>query len=164
VRVFEKHSIYHSDLASKGMLRPPRSDARILSDIRLDEILETDIRDISPHATLRELIPLLQASRRNLFSVSDPDSGRFLGLVDFHQVKEYIFDDQLVGTVLIEEVMNTSPETADRSEEMLQIINRFDKPGLWNLVILDKGSFVGLISKSSLLDHYRHELKVQTQR
>lgn len=163
VRMFESHSVYHNDLASKGMLRPPRSDARILSDIRLEEILETDISDISPHATLRELVPLLQQSRRSLFSVSDPGSGRFLGMVDFQQVKEFIFDEFLNGTILIEEVMNPCPETAERSEEMVQIVNRFDKPGLWNLVILDEGRFVGLISKSRLLDHYRHELKVQTQ-
>lgn len=164
VRIVEKHSIYHGDLASKGMLRPLRSDARILSDIRLEEILETDIHTVSPHTTLKELIPLIKQSRRNLFQVSDPQSGRFLGLVDFHQVKEYIFDELLAGAILIEEVMNPRPEIVEKGEDMVQIIHRFDRPGVWNLVVLDKERFVGLISKSSLLDHYRHELRVQTQR
>lgn len=163
VKVFEKYSIYHRDLAREGMLRPLRSDARILSDIRLDEILETDIRTISPRATLKELIPLIQQSRRNLFSVVDPETGLFLGIVDFQRVKEFIFDEPLSGAVLIEEVMNRSPETVDRREEMVQIMNRFEAPDIWSLVVLDQGRFVGLISKSSLLDHYRHELKVQTQ-
>lgn len=164
VRISEKHSIYHRDLAGDGLLRPPRSDARILSDIRLDEILETDILGIPPDSTLRQLIPLIQRSRRNLFHVVDPGNGRFLGLVDFHQVKEFIFDEQLAGAVLIEEVMDRSPETVDSREEMVAITQRFNRPGVWNLVVVDDGRFVGLISKSSLLDHYRNELKVQTER
>ncbi len=164
VRISEKHSIYHRDLAGDGLLRPPRSDARILSDIRLDEILETDILGIPPDSTLRQLIPLIQRSRRNLFHVVDPGNGRFLGLVDFHQVKDFIFDEQLAGAVLIEEVMDRSPETVDSREEMVAITQRFNRPGVWNLVVVDDGRFVGLISKSSLLDHYRNELKVQTER
>jgi CIC family chloride channel protein len=164
VRLAESHSIYHADLASKGLLRRPRTDARIVSDISLDEILETDIAVISPLSTLRQLIPLIQQSRRNLFVVEDPLSGNYLGLVEFQQIKTYIFDEQLAGTILIEQVMTRDAPTVSRQEEMVNIIRSFDTPGVWTLAVLDGSRFVGLISKSSLLDHYRHELKVQTQR
>ncbi len=39
----------------------------------------------------------------------------------------------------------------------------FEQTGAWVLPVLDGKRFAGLLSKSTIFDHYRRELAVQTQ-
>ncbi len=37
-------------------------------------------------------------------------------------------------------------------------MKKFDQSGQWNLPVVDKGKYVGFISKSNILSKYRNEL------
>ncbi|HDP95957.1 MAG TPA: CBS domain-containing protein, partial [Candidatus Aminicenantes bacterium] len=163
VRLAERHSIYQYELAEKGLLLRPRTDARILADIPLTELLERDLVPVYPDMPLATLIPRIHRSRRNHFPVEDRSTGRFLGMVNFVDVKEFLFDDAMARTVLVEEVMRSDAPIVGAGESLPQVLSVFDRTGAWSLPVVEGDRFLGLISKSTILDHYRKELKIQTE-
>lgn len=163
VKLAEKHSIYHHELVNKGLLLRPRTDGRILSEIQPAELLETDLIPIHPEMVLKDIIPLVQKSRRNYFPVEDEKTGKFLGMVYFNDIKNYIFESNLVNSIIVEEVMQTDITTVSLADRVGDILNTFDTTKAWSLPVIENMKFLGLISKATILDHYRKELKAQTE-
>jgi len=163
VKLAEKHSIYHYELAKKGLLLRPRTDGRILSEIQPAELLETGLIPIHPEMVLKDLIPLVQKSRRNYFPVEDQKTGDFLGMVYFNDIKNYLFESHLANSIIVEEVMQTKITTVSLSDSVGDILNTFDTTNAWSLPVVENKKFLGLISKATMLDHYRKELKAQTE-
>jgi CIC family chloride channel protein len=164
VRLVERHSIYHYELIKKGFLHRPRTDGRILTDIKPIELLERDQIIIHPDNSLQELIPVIQKSKRNYYPVLHRRNGAFLGMVYFNDLKEFIFDKNLASTILVEEIMHTDLTTVSLSDSLLDIQNKFDMTDSWSLPVVEHGKFKGLISKATMFDLYRKELKVQTDK
>lgn len=162
VKFVEKHSIYHHELIKKGFLLRPRTDGRILSEIQAEELLEKDLITVYPDMVLSDLIPLIEKSPRNYFPVADRQSSQYLGMVFFNDIKTILFNPDLAGSIIVEEVMQTDLETVSLRDSVVEILNKFQDTNAWSLPVVESNRFVGLISKASLLDHYRRELKAQT--
>ncbi len=162
-KLVEKHSIYQYDLAQKGYLLRPRTDARILSDINAEELLEKDLIPVNSEMLLKDLIPLIKKSHRNYFPVEDKKTGKFLGMVNFNDIKSYIFSSDLLNSIIVEEVMTTDFQQVSIKDNVVNILNKFDQSRAWSLPVVENDKFLGLISKSTILDHYRKELKAQTE-
>lgn len=168
VKQVEKHSIYHYELVKKGHLLRPRTDGRILSEIKPRELLETGLITVHPEMLLKDLIPAIKQSNRNYFPVEEKtmnkkNSGRFLGMVYFNDIKEYLFDSSLLNSIIVEEVMTTDLTTVSLKDSVSSILTVFDATGAWSLPVVEGERFMGLISKATILDHYRKELKAQTE-
>jgi CIC family chloride channel protein len=163
VKLIEKHSIYHYELVKRGLLLRPRTDGRILAEIRPEELLEKKVISVYPDMVLADLIPLIKKSSRNYFPVKDRKSGHYLGMVFFNDIKEFLFDPDLVNSIIIEEVMQTDLEIISLEDSVIDILHKFETTGAWSLPVVEDRCFCGLISKASLLDHYRKELKTQTE-
>jgi CIC family chloride channel protein len=113
---------------------------------------------------LTELIPVIKKSKRNYFPVVKKDSGDFLGMVYFNDLKEFIFDSNLQNTIMVEEVMHRNLTTVSLTDTLSEIQNKFDITDTWSLPVVEDGKFKGLISKATMMDLYRKELQVQTER
>ena len=163
VKLVEKHSIYHFELIKKGFLLRPRTDARILSEIKAEELLEKDLVRVHPEMLLKDIIPLIKKSPRNYFPVESKKTGEFLGMVYFKDLKQYLFNTDLLNSIIVEELMQKDILSVSLSDNVIDILDKFDSTDSWSLPVLEKKRFLGLISKSSLLDHYRRELKAQTE-
>ncbi|MCA9732155.1 MAG: chloride channel protein [Deferribacteres bacterium] len=164
VKIAEKHSIYHYELVKKGFLLRPRTDGRILADIKPRELLEQDLITIRPELLLREIIPTIKKSKRNYFPVVDKKDNRFCGMVYFNDLKEFIFNSDMLNSILVEEVMHSELTTISLSDSLIDIQEKFEKTKSWSLPVVEDGKFKGLISKATMLDLYRKELRVQTDK
>jgi len=163
VKQFEPHSIYHYELVKKGYMHRPRTDGKILSDINPRELLEKDLTLVYPDILLSDLIPKIKKSNRNYFPVVDRESQHFLGMVYFNDIKEFIFDKTIINSILIEEVMHTDVTTISISDSLNDIQKKFEQTNSWSLPVVENQKYKGLISKATMLDLYRKELKVQTE-
>lgn len=163
VKRFEKQSIYHYELAKRRLLHRPRTDGKIMADINPMELLEKDPIIIHPEMKLTELIPIIKKSRRNYFPVLDNETKNFLGIVYFSDLKEFIFESTLLNSIVVEEVMHVDVATISITDNLLEIQEKFDKTNSWSLPVVDNKKYLGLISKATMLDLYRKELKVQTE-
>ncbi len=160
---WEPFSIYHGELVARGELLRPRTDARILSELSVMELLEKDCRVIRPDMKLKDFVRVVERSHRNYFPVEDPESGRFLGMVYMDDIRPYLFDSALYESVVVEEIMNRDINVVSPDDELPDVLRRFDETHSWSLPVVQAGRFEGLISKATLLDYYRRELMAQEE-
>ncbi len=161
-RRFDRYSLYTSELAERGELLRPGTDRRILADVSLRETLDDDVTPIREDMTLAEFARVARHSNRNHFPVVDPDTGRFLGMLHLGPLREILLDPELARVTLVGTMMETDVPRVSARASLADALDLFEETGAWVLPVVDGERFVGLLSKSKLFDHYRHELSVQT--
>jgi CIC family chloride channel protein len=157
----EPASFYLKDLVEKGQLMRPGTDARVLADLEVHELLETDCITVHTDMLLRDFVDIVKQSRRNLFPVED-HTGQFQGMIYMDDIRPYLFDPLMYDTVLVGQLMNPRVETVSPDDDVVEVLERMDAEGLFNMPVVANHRFRGMISKSTLLDQYRKELMVQT--
>jgi CIC family chloride channel protein len=158
----EPASFYLKDLVEKGQLLRPGTDARVLADLEVRELLETDCIAVHADMLLRDFIDVVKQSRRNLFPVEDRQTGQFQGMIYMGNVRPYLFDSLMYDTVLVGQLMDARVKTVSPEDDVVEVLERMDADGLFNMPVVANHRFLGIISKSTLLDQYRKELMVQT--
>jgi len=76
-------------------------------------------------------------------------------------VRELLFAPELARVTLVSTVMDTAIPTVAIDAPLLEAVEVLEESGAWVLPVLEEGRCAGLLSKSTLFDHYRHELSVQ---
>ncbi len=158
----EPASFYLRDLIRRGQLLRPGTDARVLADLTVHEVLELDCVPVSERMRLGELVPILESSRRNYFPVED-EEGRFVGLLHLDDLRPYLFNRHLYDVVLVGELMDPDPPTVSPQDDLNSVLDRMERLGVFSMPVVSDGRFLGMISKATLLDQYRKELAVQTE-
>ncbi|MGC1390955.1 MAG: chloride channel protein [Bacteroidales bacterium] len=156
-RSFEKHSIYHVQLAESGDLITHDKDKAVLTLMNWKKEIETDLLKVKPTDTLGELVKIIARSKRNLFPVVD-ENNILEGIVSLDDVREIMFQQELYSTTLMRDLMTIPPSYIDKKENIETVMDTFRKTGAWNLPVLDNGYYVGFISKSRIYSTYRELL------
>jgi CIC family chloride channel protein len=153
-RSFEKHSIYHVQLAERGELITHDKDKAALARMNWRKEIEEDLLKVKSTDTLGDLVKLIARSRRNLFPVVD-DYNILDGVVSLDDVREIMFQQELYETTTMRDVMTIPPSYIDIKESIETVMETFRKTGAWNLPVMDNGYYVGFISKSRIYSTYR---------
>ncbi len=158
-RSFERHSIYHVQLAEKGELITHDKDKAVLTMMDWRKEIETDLFKVKPTDTLGDLVEAISKSKRNLFPVVD-EYNILEGVVSLDEVREIMFNKELYKSTHIRDLMTIPPSYIDTKENIETVMDTFRKTGAWNLPVLNNGYYVGYISKSRIYTTYR-ELLIQ---
>lgn len=158
-RSFERHSIYHVQLAEKGELITHDKDKAVLTMMDWRKEIETDLIKVKPADTLGDLVEAISKSKRNLFPVVD-EYNILEGVVSLDEVREIMFNKELYKSTHIRDLMTIPPSYIDTKENIETVMDTFRKTGAWNLPVLTNGYYVGYISKSRIYTTYR-ELLIQ---
>lgn len=161
-RHFSRYSLYHWELAQRGELLRRGTDQRILADIRVHDVLDTDVTPVRDDMLLPEFIEILKGSRRNNFPVLRGQTREYVGMVDVAATREVLLDPQLIPLTLVGTIMSSDTPVLQGEMTLAQAMEVFEGSGAWVLAVVEDGEFIGMVSKSSLFDHYRRELMVQT--
>jgi CIC family chloride channel protein len=160
----EPASFYLKDLVEQGQLLRPGTDARVLTDLSIQELLETDYIRVHPHMRLADFIDIVKTSQRNDFPVEDPQSGHFMGMIRLDEIRPYLFDPAMHHAVLTGQLMDTHIQTVSLHDDLADVLRIMDTGRIFSMPVVSDNRFQGMISKSTLLDQYRKELMVQTGR
>jgi CIC family chloride channel protein len=158
-RSFERHSIYHVQLAARGELITHDKDKAVLSFMDWKKEIEQDLVTVKPSDTLGELVKAISRSKRNIFPVVD-DFNVLEGIISLEDVREVMFQSENYKTIFVKDLMTIPPSYVDIKENIEAVMDTFRKTGAWNLPVLDNGYYVGFISKSRIFATYR-DLLVQ---
>jgi len=153
-RSFEKHSIYHVQLAKSGDLITHDKDKAVLTRMNWKREIETDLLKVKPSDTLGDLVKIIAQSKRNLFPVVD-EYNILEGVVHMDDVREIMFRQDLYEITFIRDLMTIPPSYIDKKENIDSVMEAFRHTGAWNLPVLDDGYYVGFISKSRIYSTYR---------
>ncbi len=158
----EPASYYLKDLVEHGHLLRPGTDARVLSDLNVPELIERDCIIVKQNMLLRDFVHIVQKSHRNYFPVEDDKTGNFLGIIHWDDIRPYLFNPVMYDAVFLGQIMNTHVEVVHPDDDLLEVLRKMDIKGLFSMPVVMNNRFVGLISKATILDRYRKELMVQT--
>ena len=156
-RGFEKHSIYHLELAKRGELITHDKDKAVLIRMNWKKEIETDLKTARPDDTLGDLIKIISMSNRNIFPVVD-QYNILEGVVSLDDVREIMFNQEMYNTTYMKDIMTVPPTYIDIKENMEVVMEAFRQTGAWNLPVLNNGYYVGFISKSRIYSAYRELL------
>jgi chloride channel protein, CIC family len=157
-RSFERHSIYHVELAKRGELITHNKDKAVLTIMDWKKEIETDLQKVKTTDTLGDLIKIIAKSKRNLFPVVD-EYNILEGVVLLDDVREIMFNQELYDKATMRDLMTIPPSYIDKREKIETVMETFRMTGAWNLPVLDNGYYVGFISKSRIFTTYRELLK-----
>ena len=153
------YSIYTRQLAAIGALISHDKDQTVLSMMELDEVVETDFKEVHQEMTLGEMLHQSVAkSTRNIFPVTDSD-GALKGIVLLDDVREFMFDMNMYDKIGVDSFMQAPPELIFYGKDtMQQVMKKFHDSRAWNLPVIKDGRYLGFVSKSKLLTAYRRKL------
>lgn len=157
VKRFHPESLDVRRLKDKGTIVSENKDTSILSKIDTKEMIETDFATIHFKATLRDIVETIKHSKRNTFPVVKKNN-KLLGIIYLDNIREEMFNSELYDIVTAKEVMRKASMVIDTNEDIFTIMRKFEESGQWNLPVVENEIYIGFLSKSSILDKYRHEL------
>ncbi|NOU59378.1 chloride channel protein [Marinifilum caeruleilacunae] len=157
IMYFEPHSIYTKRLAKRGELITHNKDKAVLTLMKLGKVIETDLKKVSPNATLGELVRIISHSQRNIFPVVDEDD-KLLGIVLLDDIRHIMFNPDMYEDTYVRNLMIMPPAILDANAPMEKVMRRFEETGAWNLPVTQDEKYLGFVSKAKIFNVYRRVL------
>jgi len=158
IKTFDPHSIFTKRLAERGELLTHHKDQAVLTLLNIRDVIDKDILTISSEANLGDLTKVIAKSKRNLFPVVNKDR-QFLGLVILDDVREDMFKKNKYGIPIAHYIRQPlAGEKVSIDDSMDSVMEKFKQTGNYNLVVLNKGKYVGFVSRANVFKAYRQTL------
>lgn len=144
-------------LAEKEKIVTVNKDAYLLSNINIEELVETDFLEIKINFKLKQIIEIISKSHRNTFPVLDANN-QLKGIIAIDDLREVMFKQELYDKLSAKELMRNIGYVITEKDDIASIMKLFDESHLWNLPVIHNNSYKGFVSKSGLLEKYRDVL------
>jgi CIC family chloride channel protein len=145
-------------LARRKELITHHKDKAVLSLMKVDKMLETNFAKVQPHYTLGHLVEVVAASERNIFPVTD-DENNFLGIVVLNDIRNIMFKPEMYDDTFVRDLMFIPKEYVDLDDSMEEVASKIQSSGLFNIVVLHNGKYLGFVSRANVFSTYRRILK-----
>ena len=156
-RYFEQYSIYTKNLIERGYITFDK-DKDLLSRVNVSNIIETDFITLAPNQTLGELVKAIAKHRRNIFVVVD-ENQHLLGTITLDDIREIMFKQEEYGRVKVKRLMSIPRYTTLPNADVSELMDKFEEYNVWSIpVVTEDGTYVGFVSKTSVLKQYREQL------
>ena len=153
-------SVYTRSLIATGDLARPGTDAYLLHHLNIRDIMDSDCIPISENLLLGEFIEVFMKSHRNYFPVLSMEDQQCVGVVFLDDIRSYLFKDYLYDLLAMGTVMRMVPQISP-TQSVDSALKTFEQANTWSLPVVENEKFIGMLSKSTLFDHYRREFLVQ---
>jgi CIC family chloride channel protein len=151
-RIFEKDSIYVSSLRSAGIVWESTPEATAISTLKVSDIMRTDVKLIPRSTPLRDIVKAFLTTRSLYLYVGD-EEGKFLGVVDLHDIKESFPERELGGLVIAEDIVTEIP-CVTPAESLTSVNEKLWFRDLGHLPVVDSletRRFLGIVTRRDLL-------------
>jgi CIC family chloride channel protein len=151
-KVLEKDSIYVASLRSAGIVWEATPEATGISTLKVSDIMRTDVKLIPRTTPLADIIKAFLHTRTLYLYVGD-EEGRFLGVVDLHDIKETFLEKEL-GVLVIAEDLVTEIPCVTPSESLTSVNEKLWFRDLGHLPVVDSlesKRFLGIVTRRDLL-------------
>jgi CIC family chloride channel protein len=160
--IIEPSSFYFKDLIERGEFMRPGTDARILSDLSLNEIIDTNYTPVSENMVFRAFIDIIRNSDRDHYPVISDETGNYMGMVRVSSIRKYALDPAFYDMIFLNQIMDTDMVTASFDDNLHDVLEFMETFNIDHIPVVDQHRFSGMISKARILDLYRRELIMQT--
>jgi CIC family chloride channel protein len=158
ISYYEEYSLYTKNLFERGDYNPYDKDKQVLGIIQLHKLIETDHITIEPDKKLIDLIHIVSKSKRNIFPVINKKH-ELMGIITLDDIRGIMFDEEAREKIEISNLMHSPPDKVDIKDNMQTVMRKFEKTGAWNLPVIEDGAYKGFLSKSTIFNAYRNNLR-----
>lgn len=152
---FEKYSVYTRPLAEKGNLKTHNKNKFALRKLQWDQFIDTDIKTVPAHSTLRTYVDIIAKSKRNLFVVINEEN-IFQGLLVMDDHRDVIFNQELYDLVRVEDLMIEPEEFIYEDDTGAVVLEKFKNTGNFNMpIITHDRHYIGFLSRAKFLTKYQ---------
>ena len=155
ILAFEPHSLYAMRLAKKGELLTHNTDKNILTLLKTENVIETDLQTLRPNMYLEDVIRMIAKSNRNIFPVLETKK-RMIGFISLDEIRNIMFRPELYRRFKVSQLMVSPPAFVSLSDSMEKVMFKFEQTKAWNLPVIDENEkYGGYVSKSKIFNSYR---------
>ncbi|WP_293895857.1 chloride channel protein [Flavobacterium sp.] len=155
---FEKHSMDVKALADKGDVFTSDKDKNILQSIDLYNLVDKNFKTLTLGNGVEKAVEIFSTTNQKIIPVLAEDKS-LVGIVDFDEVKSFIFNPYHVKFTSMSEVI-TQPKAIILLEDKVEkVMKHFEASDTDILPVIQKGKYFGFLSKIDVLENYRHRLK-----
>lgn len=152
------NSVYTILLAKRGELLTHNADRNMLAMMKLEQYIERNFLTINEDANLGDLTKVISHSTRTIYVVVDSENN-FKGLVWLDQIKHLIFKTELYETTKVKDLMFYPTTTIEYGMSVQEAAELFENSNNYNIVVIDKGKYVGFVSRATIFSNYRKMIK-----
>ena len=123
----------------------------------MKSLIETNFVIVRSGDSLRDLVEVIQTSRRNIFPVLSDDD-KFMGVVLLDDVRKIMFRADLYDKVTVDELMHPMSEgdIVRSSDSLTDVVEKFRVGDRYNLVVIDDDdNYLGFLSRANTFSAYR---------
>ncbi|MBQ7403804.1 MAG: chloride channel protein [Lentisphaeria bacterium] len=157
-----KYNVYKSAIALSGGSPEPKQSAVIMEKVSLRNLVENNFHPVVATDTLRTLLKKVMESKRNLFPVLD-ENGGIIGIVTLDDVRPFLLDANLYDVVLVYDIMKPAGPSLEVNDSLGAATRLFESTKLWLIPVMEKGKYIGFVSKAGVFDKYRDMLRNQRE-
>lgn len=154
----EPNSIFTDRLAKRGELITHNKDQAVLTLLQSNDLIEKNFIPIYAGQTLRDFVACFIESKRNIFPVINKTSN-LVGIVYVDDIRAKLFQTELYDAVKVSEIMSPVNASIEVNTHMEKVMEMFESTNSWSLPVVDKGKYVGFLSKSKIFSAYRNQLQ-----
>jgi CIC family chloride channel protein len=154
VKIFVSNSVYTIQLAKRGELITHHKDKAMLMMLNVRDLIESDFNMVHPDEKMRDLINVISHAHRNIFPVVESDN-TFRGIVKMDDIRHIMFNPELYDNVYVRDLMFMPEHIIDPDDSMEEIAKKFKISDRYNIVVIEKGKYLGFISRAKLFSSYR---------
>lgn len=158
-RYFEPHSMDTKKIAETGGALTNDRDRNVLASMKISEVIESDYPIIFWKSNLGDLVETVSLSSRNVYPVIN-DKKKFIGLIWLDDIRDIMFKTEMYQSIFVKDLISKPNIIISPKNSMDEVMTKFDESNSWVLPVIDKGMYIGFISKSNVFSNYREKLKI----
>ena len=155
---FEKHSMDVKALADKGDVFTSDKDKNILQSIDIYKLVQQNFKTLTVENVVENVVEIFSTSDQKIIPILDENKS-LLGIIDFEDVKSFIFNPYHVKFSSIREVVSQPKAIILLEDKVEKVIKQFEITNCYILPVIQKGKYFGFLSKIDVLENYRQHLK-----
>lgn len=154
----EPNSIFTDRLAKRGELITHNKDQAVLTLLQTNDLIENDFTPVYSDQTLGDIVDCFTKSKRNIFPVLNQTSD-LVGIIYIDNIRPILFRTELYDTIRVSKIMSQVEIAIEADTRMEKVMEMFESTNSWNLPVVNKGKYLGFLSKSKIFSAYRNQLQ-----
>jgi CIC family chloride channel protein len=145
-------------LADKGDVFTSDKDKNILQSIDFYNLAQQNYKTLSLESSVENVVEIFSTTGQKVIPIIDKNKS-LLGIVDFEDVKAFIFNQYRVRFMSMNEIISQPKEILNFADQPEKIMKLFETSETAILPVIHQGKYVGFLSKINVLESYRQHLK-----
>ena len=129
-------SFYFKELIKQGQFLRPGTDARILSDLNISELISTDFTKVSENMIFREFIETIKTSNQFFFPMVDEKTNTYKGMIEIRNIRRFVLNPGIYDMVFLNHIMDTDVLTASLENDLQDVLEMMETNRLESLPVV----------------------------